>query len=38
MINSLMVGVALSLVATGWAVAQDKGTVGVSMPTKTSAR
>jgi putative multiple sugar transport system substrate-binding protein len=31
-------GLALGLAASTFAVAQDKGTVGVSMPTKTSAR
>jgi putative multiple sugar transport system substrate-binding protein len=38
LIKSLMVGAALGLAAGTFAVAQDKGLVGVSMPTKTSAR
>ena len=38
LMKSLMVGVALGLAAGGFAQAQDKGLVGVSMPTKTSAR
>jgi putative multiple sugar transport system substrate-binding protein len=37
-LKSLIVGVALGWAAGTCAVAQDKGTVGVSMPTKTSAR
>jgi len=38
LVKSLIVGAALGLAASGIAVAQDKGLVGVSMPTKTSAR
>ncbi len=38
LVKTLIVGAALGLAASGFAVAQDKGLVGVSMPTKTSAR
>ena len=38
LVKTLMVGTALAFGAGTFAVAQDKGTVGVSMPTKTSAR
>ena len=37
-IKSIVAGLALSLVALSQAGAQEKGTIGVSMPTKTSAR
>ena len=38
LMKTWMVGMALGLAAGGFAHAQDKGLVGVSMPTKTSAR
>ncbi|MEF2073061.1 multiple monosaccharide ABC transporter substrate-binding protein [Consotaella aegiceratis] len=39
LINTLMAGMAIALIATaGPAAAQDKGTVGIAMPTKSSAR
>ncbi|WP_372338826.1 multiple monosaccharide ABC transporter substrate-binding protein [Mangrovibrevibacter kandeliae] len=36
--NTLMAGLAVTLLAAAPAMAQDKGTVGIAMPTKSSAR
>ncbi|MCQ8783386.1 sugar ABC transporter substrate-binding protein [Aurantimonas sp. MSK8Z-1] len=38
LMNTLMAGLAVTLLAAAPAMAQDKGTVGIAMPTKSSAR